>query len=86
MKKLLIALTALTSCTANEMAKNYGGTETIELPEHNIFVNATWKDDHLWFLTKDTTDGKFYLREKSSYGVWEGQIIFKYKENEKVLR
>jgi hypothetical protein len=80
MKKILLVTTLLCSCTANQMAREYGGEETIELPVNNIFVNATWKGDHLWFITKDTVDGKYYLREKSNYGIWEGKIIFQNKE------
>ena len=67
----------LMSCTQNEMARNYGGTEHIELPPNHVLVTMTWKETDLWLLTVDTTTGVHYFREKSTWGVWEGQIIVK---------
>lgn len=81
MKKFLIlsavAILTLASCTDNQRARSFGGTETIDIPEGRILVNCTWKQDDLWILTKDTTTGKMYFNEKSSWGVMEGQINFK---------
>lgn len=72
-----VAILTLSSCTDNQRARNFGGTETIDIPEGRILVNCTWKQDDLWILTKDTTTGKMYFNEKSSWGVMEGQINFK---------
>jgi len=69
----------LTSCTDNQRARKWGGSETVELPVNNILVTATWKQDDLWVLTKDTVSGKLYFREKSSFGLLEGVINFKSK-------
>jgi hypothetical protein len=80
MRKIFIlafAIISLASCTANERARNYGGTETVDIPEGRILINCTWKQDDLWILTKDTTTGKMYFNEKSSWGVMEGEINFK---------
>jgi hypothetical protein len=81
MKNLLIlsavAITILSSCTDNQRARSFGGTETVELPENRILVNCTWKQDDLWLLTKDTITGKMYFNEKSSWGMMEGEINFK---------
>jgi len=74
---LVIAVLSLASCTDNQRARNFGGTETIDIPEGRILVNCTWKKDDLWLLTKDTTTGKMYFNEKSSWGVIEGEINFK---------
>ena len=68
---------SLFSCTANERARNFGGTETVKLPKNRVLVNCTWKQDDLWLLTKDTTTGKMYFNEKSSWGMMEGEINFK---------
>jgi hypothetical protein len=80
--KKLIALTlvvvTLFSCTANERARNYGGTEHITLDKGERLVNVTWKqDDNLWVLTKqDSTKPSTYsFKEKSSFGVLEGEVI-----------
>ena len=81
MKKILIiaavAIAFLSSCTDNQRARQFGGTETVDIPEGRILVNCTWKQDDLWILTKDTTTGKMYFNEKSSFGVLEGEINFK---------
>lgn len=89
-KLTIIFLVALTfvgvtlSCTDNQMARNYGGTETIELPKGEKLINATWKTNKtsadLWFLT-EKMDSTYvpktkYFREKSNYGVWEGTVVF----------
>jgi hypothetical protein len=67
----------LTSCTDNQMARKFGGTETISLPPGIRLENITWKDDQLWLLTSpDTTQPTTYtLQEKSSWGVIEGQVV-----------
>jgi hypothetical protein len=81
MKKILIiAITAiafLTSCTDNARARQFGGTETIDIPEGRILVNCTWKEADLWILTKDTATGEMFFNEKSSFGILEGEINFK---------
>lgn len=79
--KQLIALLALVvtlfSCTANERARNLGGTEYVTLDKGERLVNVTWKRDDLWILTKqDSTKPSTYsFKEKSSYGIMEGEII-----------
>lgn len=76
---LLILVVTLFSCTANERARVYGGTETVELKPGERLVNMTWKETDLWILTKqDTTKPSTYtFQEKSSYGIIEGTIIVK---------
>lgn len=85
MKKLIALLVlaiTFTSCTENQMAKNFGGTETIQLEAGKRLVNITWKSNDkvsssLWILTKmDTTKPNTYtFEEKSSFGIMEGKVI-----------
>ena len=79
MKKLLLcfglAAFTLMSCTENQRARNFGGNETINLQPNEEFVNITWKQDDIWIVVKDKNTGKFYAREKSSFGMMEGKII-----------
>lgn len=70
-----ITLLALASCTDNQKARNYGGTETVKLEPQEKFINITWKQDNLWIVVQDTITGTYYAREKSSFGVWEGKVI-----------
>ena len=85
MKKYFLTAAAilicLCGCTDNQRAKNFGGTETIVIPTTEKFVNATWKEDELWYVVRKREEGEkaqtFELREKSSYGVLQGKVIFK---------
>jgi hypothetical protein len=83
MKKTLLTLTlmvSLLSCTQNQMARQFGGTEVINLNQGDRLVNVTWKGKEgtdLWILTKkDTTAPTQYsFKEKSNFGIMEGEII-----------
>jgi len=79
MKKIifLIAVFGLLSCTDNQRARNFGGTETITLEPQEKFINITWKQDNLWVIVQDTITGIYYAKEKSSYGLMEGKVIIK---------
>lgn len=67
-------------CTENTRTKRFGGTMTINVPPTEKFINATWKDDELWYLTRDRREGEtpenWKFQEKSSFGMIEGTIIF----------
>lgn len=82
MNKLLIILSLifLSSCTENQMARRYGGTEHITL-ENKELVNLAWKQDQLWVLTKPMSEDHqpviYSLKEKSSFGMIEGEVIIK---------
>lgn len=76
---IAISIGMLISCTDNQRAKSFGGTETVELKPNHRFINITWKNDDLWIVTQDTTTGMFYCKEKSSWGILKGTIIIKSK-------
>ena len=79
MKKLLFIATlfALSACTENQRARQFGGTEEVKLNQNEIVLNVTWKQDQMWICTKDTSTGISYFREKSNWGVLEGTVILK---------
>jgi len=80
MKKLIfiaIATLSLASCTDNQRAKHWGGTEEIQLKPNEVVLNVTWKESEMWICTKDTVTGVTYFREKSNWGVMEGTVILK---------
>lgn len=80
MKKLIfitITTLGLASCTDNQRAKHWGGTEEIQLRPNEVVLNVTWKESEMWICTKDTTTGVTYFREKSNWGVMEGTVILK---------
>lgn len=82
MKKslLILALLSLPACTENERAKNFGSTMKVDLPPGTKFINATWKEDALWYAYRNAHPGEspdvVTLQEQSSYGVWQGKVIF----------
>lgn len=83
MKKIIVVIIAslVSSCTSNQMARNWGGKQTINLEDGERLVNATWKENDLWLLTKtDTTYPQEYiLQEHSSYGLLQGKVIIREK-------
>lgn len=79
MKSIIFLIILLTTvgCTDNSKARGWGGTEEITLNPHERLLTMTWKESSLWLLTVDTISGINYFREKSPYGVMEGQVIVK---------
>jgi hypothetical protein len=73
----MLLSTVLFSCTENSRARNWGGTEHLDLNSNEVLINMTWKENNLWVLTQDTITGTKYFREHSSWGVVEGEIIIK---------
>ena len=70
-----ITLLALVSCTDNQRARSFGGTETVKLEPNEKFINITWKQDNLWIIVQDTITGNYYAREKSNFGVLQGKVV-----------
>ena len=79
MRKLLLGLVVgigLVSCTENSRVKTFGGTGDINLPKGQKLVNATWKGEQIWYLSrpfrKDEEAEVYIFQEESSWGVVEG--------------
>ena len=70
-----ITLLVLVSCTDNQRARSFGGTETVKLEPNEKFINITWKQDNLWVIVQDTVTGNYYAREKSNFGVLQGKVV-----------
>jgi len=70
----------LSSCTENQRAKSFGGTMTVELPKNHKLVNATWKDEEVWYLYRPFRAGEtpetHILQEDSKYGLITGKVKF----------
>ena len=83
MKKTLSIIVAFTTmtllfgCNEQQMARSFGGTETVELNPGQRLVNITWKEAELWILTKqDTTKPTTYsFKQKTAFGNIEGEVI-----------
>ena len=52
----------------------------VELPKGKKILNATWKQNNLWYVTRDARPGEtpetVEFIESSNLGVAEGKIIF----------
>lgn len=93
MRKAIIAvilgvMLIATGCTENQRTRYYGGNQTIDLPAGQKFLEVTWKDSDLYYLTRPMRDGEtaetYTFQEKSDYGVFEGTIkIVEHNKGEK---
>lgn len=77
---LLVAMGfSLTGCKS--VAKNMGGTISIDVPKGQKVIEATWKDNDVWYLTRPMREDEdpeiFTLQEDSNLGIIEGKVIFK---------
>jgi hypothetical protein len=89
MKKIYIAamlmigvVAGIVGCTANQRAKAYGGTETINIAVDQKVSTVTWKGEaDLWILTRPMRPGEqaetLTFQEHSTYGMVEGTVILK---------
>jgi hypothetical protein len=82
MKKLIVVCLLLCcGCTAQSRAKNFGGTDTKDLPKNQKLVNVTWKENDMWILTrpmhKDDVAETYSFKCNSSFGILEGEIVIK---------
>ena len=70
----------VTGCSENTRARMYGGTMEVKLPPGTKLVNATWKEDNFWYLTRPRRTNEpvetHHFQEKSVHGVQEGTVIF----------
>ena len=63
----------------NPIAREFGGTVTVNLEPNRKLVNISWKTDNsLWVLTRKMRDGEeaeeYEYREDSSFGIIEGTV------------
>lgn len=69
----------LKSCD-NELAKHWGQTIQVDIPNGYKVTEATWKDNSLWVLTEpmesNYTPQTKVFREVSEYGLLEGSVEF----------
>jgi len=59
------------------IAKSYGGSMTITVPEDTRFYGITWKDDDLWIGWYDDALKECIFKEDSKYNILQGKITVK---------
>ncbi len=57
--------------------KNYGGVMHISVPEGQMHISATWKEDHLWIENYDPKTNSCHFTEYSKGHLLEGRVTIK---------
>ena len=57
--------------------KRYGGVMAITVPEGELHLAATWKDDNLWIENYDPETNTCHFREYSRGNLLQGQVKIK---------
>jgi len=57
--------------------KRYGGVMTIKVPEGEVHLAATWKDDNLWTENYNPKTNNCHFREYSRGNLLQGQVTIK---------
>lgn len=54
--------------------KKYGGVMSIKVPQGQIHLSVTWKEDHLWIENYDPKTDICYFSEYSKGHMLQGQV------------
>ncbi len=57
--------------------KRYGGVMTIQVPQGQYHVGATWKDDNLWIENFDPATNSCIFSEYSKGNLLQGKVTIK---------
>ncbi len=57
--------------------KRYGGVMTIQVPEGQYHIGATWKDDNLWIENFDPGTNSCIFTEYSKGNLLQGKVTIK---------
>jgi len=57
--------------------KRYGGVMSIKVPEGELHLAATWKDDNLWIENFDPDTNTCHFREYSRGNLLQGEVTIK---------
>lgn len=77
----IIAISFCSSCTPNQIAREWGGTVKVKVEPGYKVTSATWKDRDLFYfiepMEEDYIPKEKKFIESSSYGILESTVIFK---------
>jgi apolipoprotein N-acyltransferase len=74
---LLIGFIAYDFYFQQVFVKRYGGVMTIKMPEGEVHLAATWKDDNLWIENYHPETNTCHFREYSRGNLLQGQVTIK---------
>jgi len=58
----------------NYLARRWGGTLVVKLPENSQLVGMTWKETSLWYQYYLPSTNECVFRESSPIGLVEGEV------------
>ena len=84
MKKIIFCLLAFAMLIAfescNSCTRNWGGSTTIKLEPGEKLIEATWKNNNIWYLVEPMEDDYEpqvkQFKESSNAGLLEGTVTF----------
>lgn len=75
-----VLFAVLSGCTKQTWNRNFGGKMRIDLPPGQELMEATWKEDSLFYLTRPMTSNYVPVTktfaESSPYGLLESTVEF----------
>lgn len=57
--------------------KRYGGVMTVSVPQGQLHLAATWKEDNLWIENYDPKTNTCHFREYSRGNLLQGQVTIR---------
>lgn len=73
----ILVLSLISGCQST--TKNMGGTMELTLEPNKKLEMITWKDDSLWYLTREMREDEepeiHIFRQSSELGVFEGSVV-----------
>lgn len=57
--------------------KRYGGVMTITVPDGQLHITATWKEDNLWVENYDPQTNTCHFSEYSKGNLLQGKVVIK---------
>ena len=57
--------------------KHYGGVMTISVPNGQLHMGATWKEDNMWIENYDPATNSCYFTEYSKGNLLQGKVTIK---------
>ncbi|MCP3982990.1 MAG: hypothetical protein GY723_01295 [bacterium] len=74
---LLVGWMAYTFHFQQLFVKRWGGVMSIRVPQGQVHLTATWKDDHLWIENYDPATNTCHFSEYSKGNLLEGKVTIK---------
>lgn len=78
---IILGFSFLRGCSEQSITKNFGGETELILEPNRKLVEITWKDNSLWYLTREMGENEeaeeYLFQEKDPLGTLEGTVIVK---------